>query len=294
LTGWHELAAEARIRFLEHLGRAGSVEVDRGAGVTAVISGVGDNTLNGVARARLDPERADRVIAAVVDRFERRRAPAIWWLDPQSTPADLAGRLRAAGLQPEETGIVRGAPVDRVLDRAGGTLNAAGRARDAAGRRRTLPDEGTGILVRPVREPGDLDRWIEVAGAAWGDDPPGDLARRRRLYLDLGLGPGADLQHLVALEGERTLGMASAFHAGQTVLLDHLEVAEQARRRGVGTALLRAALTEAKARGCRRLVLEPTPDSARFYDTLGLDVEAVRPGVEFYLPLEPPPADDRG
>lgn len=277
---WHGLAVEARIRFLVGLGRAPSVEVDSGAGVTTVVAGVSDNTLNGVVHARLDPAGADAVITATVGRFQRRQAPAIWWLDPSSTPADLPRRLEAAGLRPEDSGVVRGGPVERVLERTAAVLAAAGDSRAARPGR-------PGGFIRPVRDPGDLDRWLAVAAAAWGDDPTGDLARRRQLYLGLGLDPGAALQHWVAVAGDRTVGMASAFSAGRTVLLDHLEVAEEARRRGIGTALLRTALADGQARGCRWAVLEPTPESAPFYDVLGLEVEPCRPGVEFYLPLEP-------
>jgi GNAT superfamily N-acetyltransferase len=221
------------------------------------------------------------VIAETVARFARRQAPAIWWLDPESTPPDLPRRLEAAALRPEETGIVRGSAVADVLARADELL-AATTARAAPGR--------DGVEVRAVREAGDLDHWIEVAQANWGADEAGDLARRRELYLGLGLDPAAALKHWVAVDGDRTVGMATAFSTGPVVLVDHDEVVDQDRRPGAGTALLQAALTEGQRRGCRWAVLEPTPQSASFYDALydalGFEVERCRPGVEFYLPLE--------
>jgi GNAT superfamily N-acetyltransferase len=178
---------------------------------------------------------------------------------------------------------VRGGLVADLYGRAGQLLGAAGG--DPAGEAR--------IAVKAVRSPDDLDRWIEVARAVWGedaDDPPGDLARRQALYAGLGLAPAAALRHWVALAGDRAVGLCSAFYADQdqVLLVDHADVVQAARRRGVGTALVHAALGEAQRRGCRWAVLEPTPWSTAFYDTLGFEVEACRPGVQFYLPLEPP------
>ena len=283
---WHELEVGARIRFLANLATAppGVVVVEQTAGVTTVTTGVFDNTLNGVFHARLAASDADAAIAATLARFRRRRAPAIWWLDPANTPADLPRRLAAAGCRPEQAGIVRGGLVADLHRRAGQLLAAAGGGPAGAGEAR--------ITVEAVGSPDDLDRWIGVARACWGaaaDGPPGDLARRRALYAGLGLGPAAALRHWVAVAGRRAVGLCSAFYADpeQVLLVDHVDVVEAARRRGVGTALLHAALGEARRRGCRWAVLEPTPGSAAFYDRLGFGVEACRPGVQFYLPLEP-------
>jgi isopentenyldiphosphate isomerase len=90
------------------------------------------------------------------------------------------------------------------------------------------------------------------------------------------------------------VGLGSAFYADQVVLVDHEEVIQAARRRRVGTALLGEALGEARRRGCRWAVLEPTPESAAFYDALGFEVEACRPDLELHLPLETAGATDEG
>ncbi len=259
---------EARTRYLLNLATAPLVDLDDGAGVTVVVTGVFSNTLNGVCGARLSADEADAVIGEIVARLDHRRAPAIWHVDGESRPHDLGRRLEAAGCTPETSGVVRGGLVTDVLERI----------------------SADGVEVTPVRTAEDLDHWFDVAAHMWGedlDDPPGNRERWRRLLTELGLSANAPLQHYVAFAEGRAVGMSSAFFCpdDSLVLIDHEDVAGHARRSGVGTAMLRAMLAEAQRRGCRYVVLEPTPESVPFYNRLGLAEEPVQAGHEFYLPL---------
>ncbi|MBL1087168.1 GNAT family N-acetyltransferase [Streptomyces actinomycinicus] len=98
-------------------------------------------------------------------------------------------------------------------------------------------------------------------------------------------------EYLVA-EGEgRVLGyvrlarstpLASNAHV---LAVQGFAVAEEARGRGVGRALIRAAVTEARGRGARRLtlrVLGHNTPARRLYESEGFAVEGVLPG-EFHL-----------
>lgn len=97
--------------------------------------------------------------------------------------------------------------------------------------------------------------------------------------------------HLVAEAGGHLLGyirlvrptpLASNAHV---LAVQGFVVAEEARGRGVGRALIRAAVTEARARGARRLtlrVLGHNTPARRLYESEGFAVEGVLPG-EFRL-----------
>jgi amino-acid N-acetyltransferase len=73
---------------------------------------------------------------------------------------------------------------------------------------------------------------------------------------------------LVAREGGRVIGCAGWEHHGEAALLRSVAVRSEARRRGVGAALVRAALVEIAATGAREAVLLTT-DAEAFFAGLG-------------------------
>ena len=91
--------------------------------------------------AHLDGEELDTLIARQVHVFAMRGEPFEWKLHGHDRPADLPERLRAAGLEPEDTETV-----------------VIGRVEAIAGEA-TLPD---GVIIREVREPGDFSRLVQL------------------------------------------------------------------------------------------------------------------------------------
>jgi GNAT superfamily N-acetyltransferase len=69
---------------------------------------------------------------------------------------------------------------------------------------------------------------------------------------------------------------------GRTLLGLQLAVAPAERRRGIGHALISAALGE--PHGAQDLVLGPTPATVPFYRLLGLVLRPSPPDRVFYLP----------
>lgn len=131
---------------------------------------------------------------------------------------------------------------------------------------------------------GELDRatWSTLHAVKPRDKPPyGPFFNER-------FGPR---DHLVALVDGRIVGfiriglptpLASNAHVRQ---IQGLAVAAEARGRGVGRALLRAALEEARRQGARRVtlrVLGHNLPARRLYESTGFAVEGVQPG-EFYV-----------
>jgi GNAT superfamily N-acetyltransferase len=121
-----------------------------------------------------------------------------------------------------------------------------------------------------VREVHELGCWFELAGD--------DYATLRPVYERL-LGP--QLRFYVADD----VGFAAAFYGATSALFTHVGVVPHARRGGVATALTAARLRDAREHGCERVVLAPSPDGAKLYESFGLTRQPTQPNRWYYLPV---------
>ncbi len=103
---------------------------------------------------------------------------------------------------------------------------------------------------------------------------------------------GRDRQalHVVALEGERLLGTGRLVFDGHIARLGRLAVDPSARRRGVGSALLRTVERCARRRGARRLTLHAQVYAEDLYAKAGFTRSGepfVEQGIE-HVAMEKP------
>ncbi len=117
--------------------------------------------------------------------------------------------------------------------------------------------------------------------AQWRDINPGQTLRHRidkmQAYLDDNLVPST----FVAMNGDYVLGSAAIVEydmkiEGCSPWLASVYVYPDYRRQGIGSALVRHAMTEASNAGVREIYLF-TPDKADFYQRLGWDVVSREP-----------------
>jgi ankyrin repeat protein/GNAT superfamily N-acetyltransferase len=246
-----ELAWAAEAAYLRHLASSPLVESRPCGDGIAVITGIDDNTENGVVCSRLEGDVGEAVAWL-------RGVPAQWLVADDQ----LRDRLVAAGASPERTGVVMGAELDQVVD----------------------GPPPAGIEVVAVRDDAALAEWMAIAGESTLDAPPADLERRAAVVASLGLDARAPLQLRIARRVGRAIGVASFFVHGETVLGQHVGVVAEERRAGVGHALVRTAARDARAAGARVAVLGPTPDTIGFYRLLGAVLRPALRDRSFYLP----------
>ncbi|MGH2915613.1 MAG: GNAT family N-acetyltransferase [Solirubrobacteraceae bacterium] len=84
-------------------------------------------------------------------------------------------------------------------------------------------------------------------------------------------GRDGDGVHLVAVAAGRLLATCRLLLVGPTVQFSRLAVRPDERRRGIATAMLRAADTEALAGGARRLVLHAQTYARALYEAAGYE-----------------------
>ncbi|MBU2666634.1 GNAT family N-acetyltransferase [Actinoplanes bogorensis] len=194
----------------------------------------------------LTGDEVDRLIARQRDYFRARGEGVEWKVRGHDRPADLGGRLTAAGFTAE--------PPSAVL---------IGLAEEVAAEP-VLPD---GVVLRATQADEDLRRIADQQTEVWGFDlswVADDLRSQVAAAPDR-------ISILIAEAGDRLVTSAWAvFHPSHdyVALLGGTTVPEW-RGRGLYRALLAARAGEAAARGCRLLHVDASPDSAPILRRLG-------------------------
>ena len=136
------------------------------------------------------------------------------------------------------------------------------------------------VVVRPATE-ADVDRMVELYAAVaeegrWiGAEAPVDTVDVRRRWAERLAG---DHANLVADAGGLVVGQVGMDLAPYGVASLGMHVARDWRGRGVGTALVQAAISSARERGCHKVALQVWPHNQAalgLYRKLGFEEEGV-------------------
>lgn len=167
---------------------------------------------------------------------------AVWWLGPSARPADIADRLRAAGLTE---------PRDRV-----GRLIALALTDEPA----AVP---AGVDVRRVETFEDFAAAREVQWDAFDTPAERRESGRRRLDAEFEetMATGIPAGFIAVLEG-RVAASAMSVPADRGVFLIAGATAPWARGRGLYRALIRARWDDAVARGTPALITQANPETS--------------------------------
>lgn len=259
---WPLLEAVNMIEMLSYLGASPLAERHVTDEIEWVITGVWDNTFNGVVRAQLLETHADEVINEVTSRFRERNVPHLWFLNIESRPANLEHLLRAHGWVRLREGV--GMAIDLFA------IDSPFLPPPALTVERVVDEQ-------EVRLWGTFHRYL---GNGQRDEP------RERLYISLGLSGEQPLRHYIARFGGEPVGGLSLFLGQEAAGIYNVEVAPAWRHRGIGTAMTRAVLEEARRVGARVGVLGPTPESRSMYRRLGFILHRQALPMYWY-PVEP-------
>jgi predicted GNAT family acetyltransferase len=237
---WPEIESANAVELLLHLGKSPLAERYISDEIAWVITDVDSNDYNGVCWARLPDDSADRIIADTLNRFRSQNVPMLWYVTPDSRPADLGERLLAHGCFALSPGTGMAADLQAINEEA-----------------RDVP----GLVIERVTDAAMLAQW----GKVYDYDP----CKREPLFASLGLDGERPFRHYLALLDGQPVGTASLFLGKEAADLNHVEVIPWARRRGIGTAVTLSALQEARAAGYQLAVLGPSPEGYRMYERMG-------------------------
>ncbi len=260
---WPQLEDENWVELLAYLGTSPLAESSFADDLSWVITGVHDNTYNGVLRTRLADTDADRAIVAMLERFRACKVPHLWYIDSrEDQPADLAQRLEAHGCQQLDAGV--------------------GMAADLLALNEQIRPV-SGLLVERVRDEAGLASWFDAHPYFSEDGASAEV--RCKLYISLGLDGDLPLRFYVAKIGDQAVGGFGLFLGKRAAGIYDVNVVSHMQRQGIGTAMTLAALQEARKLGYRVAVLGPTEESIKMYERLGFVLHRSTQ-MSYYLPLE--------
>lgn len=141
-----------------------------------------------------------------------------------------------------------------------------------------------------LREAGDVARLIGEFGTWWSNEAPPEDALRASVERIMAGGDGE--YFLGAADGDEPAGVCqvrfrwSVWKSAEDCWLEDLFVREEARRSGLGTALVEAALERARERGCQRIELDVNEDNEAalaLYEACGFRSEPKPPGRTLFI-----------
>jgi len=197
-----------------------------------------------VVQARFSPHTVERGIEEILDHCRRRSLPLAWHVGPSSQPASLGRSLLAHGLTHDE-------------DEPGMAIKVAGM------REERLPE---GLTIETVRDEDALEEWIAV----WLFPVPQEIRHRYFLVLrQRGLGEQRPWRYYLGwLDGLPVV--TSELFVGHGVAAVHRVVTlPEVRRRGIGSAMTRHVLREARDWGYQVGVLTASPFGIGSYRRIG-------------------------
>lgn len=236
---------ENAAELLMAMGAAGGGRQRDEAGVRWTIGGSPIDYHNAVVVADLTTEAADAVIADSLQELRNHNVPGSWHVGPSMRPADLGERLLAAGFTYGGSEPGMAVRLDQLVE---------------------PPSVLGGLRISRVETDDVLRVWAETLARGFGE---GEKEARWVASVYRRLGLADPWRHYVGwLDGEPVATTTIYLAAGVAGVYFVMTVPE-ARRRGIGAAITRAALQNARSTGARYGVLGSSPAGRSVYASLG-------------------------
>jgi GNAT superfamily N-acetyltransferase len=230
--------------FYTHLGRAPTAELSVGRHLSWLLTGVPDAFLNVVFRTDLPVDGAAEIVDAAVRHFRTSGLARLsWWVDGPDT--DVGRHLAHHGL----------------TFAAGGVAMAAN-LRSIEGAAPPTP----GLEIERVAGQAALEGWVEVSRVGFGL-PAASQKRLLELFGPVALDPPMHT-YLATLDG-RPVATSQLFLGAGVAGIYNVTCLPEARGRGIGTAITRAPLLEARRQGYGVSILQASRLGYPVYRRLG-------------------------
>ncbi|MHB8909625.1 MAG: GNAT family N-acetyltransferase [Syntrophales bacterium] len=241
-----------------------NVEYHHGPKLIRYIGGVPFPLCNSIMRANLSAGAIDVQIREALAPITSRHLPLLWWVGPATRPAGLGKYLERAGLSPVEEIPGMAADLRAMTD-------------DAA--------DPSGLEIREVRDAALLAQWIEVFRTCF-EMPDVAAAFFGNGIRSIGFHPGFPYRHYVGFWRDEPAACSSVYLGADSAGIYNVATLPAFQGRGIGSALTRRSMHQARERGIGVSVLHATPQGRPVYERLGF-TERCRLTVYLWEPGEP-------
>jgi GNAT superfamily N-acetyltransferase len=210
-------------------------------------TGVPVALFNGVVFARLEPDGLRATYADLQAKITAHGAPALWWIGPQATPANIGSLLVGLGAQP--AGEVPGMAIDlAALD--------------------DRQDPLVGFTIKKVTDAQSQTLWARIAGAGTGFPAAATeaLAQIEGRLNDPQY--NAQPRYIGYLDGNPVAASALVLDSGVAGIYAVATLPE-ARRKGIGRLMTVVPLVEARELGYRVGILQASSMGYPIYQKIG-------------------------
>jgi GNAT superfamily N-acetyltransferase len=206
---------------------------------------------NSVLHARLDGDRASRVIDVRMQSCRDRGVPMLWWTGPSTAPSNLGERLSNLGFLIEPA---FGMSAD--LDGASGLSGI-------------VPGDDR-IAIERVGDRATLDIWSQVLCDGFGA-PRSFGEAFAEMAEAIGLDVDSPFRHYLARVNGEPVATCSLFLGAGVAGIYDVSTLPERRRTGVGAAITRCAMRDARADGYRMAILHASQLGLGMYRSLGFE-----------------------
>jgi len=230
--------------FYAHVGRAPTAELSIGPSLSWLLTDVPDPFLNVVFRTDLPSDGLTEIVDGALRHFRSRHIARLsWWAD--SSGADPGHHLLSRGLTFHSSGTAMATDLRSVAD--------------------TVPTPA-GLVVVPVEDRTTLQPWVQVMSVGFGI-PKEAEGRLLELFSSVAVEP--PLQTYLALLDGRPVATSQLFVGAGAAGIYNVTCLPDARGRGIGAAVTRAPLQEARRQGCDLAILQASRLGYPVYRRLG-------------------------
>jgi GNAT superfamily N-acetyltransferase len=251
-----ELEAEDVVRaceqnyldFWRYVGKSPNASFSEDRGITRCISGVPQEVMNVVIRCTLDSGAIDSRIDEAIEDFRARRIPLIWHTGLLTRPRDIGRHLEARGFPHDYDLAAMAVDLDDMSN---------------------MPDVPREVSSRSVNDDSECRDWVACLTESWNSPKealPWFLGNPCfNSVAGLGKVEGISRRMYLGFLREKPVGALMLVWSRSIAGLQAVGTIPSATRRGVGAAVVRAALSDARAMGFRFVVVLSTVEGRKLY-----------------------------